>query len=189
MSVSTVDNSSTFFLASTQQKHSFRFLQDSLLVRCIHTTIKQRRREPLMIPHCFLLCLLSDFSSYLSYVVPAVSHILNEEVLPSSSLQSFPKYFPSSTGFTVRRRRGKEGALYCRCSPVPPPDLSVVFLEVWTQTKVASSIRGMIRQSLAWRDTYFKITKMLPAGSHIFRKVKQRCCQQSSEESEQAQSW
>lgn len=118
MSVSTVDNTSTFFPASVQQQSSCRFMQkDSFLARCIHhctytmyiSYIKQRRREPLMIPHCFLLCLFSDFSFYLSYAVPAISHILNEEVLPSSSLQSFPKYFPSRTGLSEE----KEGKRRC----------------------------------------------------------------------------
>lgn len=53
-----------------------------------------------------------------------------------------------------------------------------VLLEVWTQAKVAYSILGMTRQPSEWSDTYFKTSKMLPALSHIFRRVKQSCCQQ-----------
>lgn len=121
MSVTTGDNTSSLFLASMQQQPSSRFSQkDSFLARSIHTTTKQLRREPLMIPYHFLSSLFSDFSFHLSYIVPAISHILNE-VLPSSLLQSFPKYFPS-----WRRRREKEGALYWKHSPVPPPDLSLI---------------------------------------------------------------
>lgn len=102
-----------------------------------------------MIPHCSLSCLFSDFSFYVSYIVSAASHTLNEEVLPSRFLQSFQKYIPSCIGLTARRKEEEKVLFIARSPPILPPDLSLVLLEIWTQTKVAYSILGTIRQLLA----------------------------------------
>lgn len=67
------------------------FAQNFYLERYIPTIIKQKLRAPLRI-HTIFPCVRSqNFLFYLSYTVSAFPHILNEEVLPSASLKSFPK--------------------------------------------------------------------------------------------------